>query len=160
MYYNTDMALLLAKNRKALFEHQLVEKYVAGVVLRGYEVKALREGNVSFEGSYVQVIDNKPCVINLYIGRYSKMGRPLVESEERRRRDLLLNKKEIADIARSLDEKGRTAVPLALVVDHNIIKMEFAVVKGLKEYEKKHIAQAKQVDKDMAREAKSFGLAG
>jgi SsrA-binding protein len=150
--------LLLAANRKALHDHTIIDKYVAGVVLKGYEVKALREKNVSFEGAYIQILGRVPVLVNLHIGEYSKQSNKkggFAESP-RRSRNLLLNKKEIMDIDRKLKTKGITAVPLALLVQHNLVKLEFAVVKGKKEFEKKQVTKERQMDRDMQIEFKDF----
>jgi len=140
---------LLAKNRKALFNHSIIDRYDAGVVLKGHEVKAIREGKVDFEGSYVRVIKGEVFLTNLKIGRYSKQSKEISPQDERRDRKLLLNKNEIKEINRELSEKGKTAVPLALVLSNNKIKLELAVVKGKKEFEKKQTAKERQLKKDM-----------
>lgn len=147
---------LLIKNRKAMFNHTLLEKFTAGVVLKGYEVKAIREGKVDFEGTYIQVVKGEVVIVNLYIGRYSKQSTDVNIFNARRSRKLLLNKKEILDIARDISEKGKTAVPLAFVLVNNNIKLEFAVVKGKKEFEKKSAAKEKQIRKDLEKETKEF----
>ena len=148
--------LLLAKNRKAMFNHTLLERYSAGIVLKGYEVKAIREGKVDFEGSYIKLISGALHVTNLYIGRYSKQSKTSEKFDEKRSRPLLLNKKEVADITRELSEKGKTAVPTALVMQHGKIKLEFAIVKGKKEFEKKQIAKDRQIKIDLAKESKEI----
>lgn len=147
---------LLAKNRKTLFNHSIIERYDAGVVLKGYEVKAIREGKVDFEGSYVRVIKGEVFLTNLKIGRYSKQSKETSPQDETRDRKLLLNKNEIKEINRELSEKGKTAVPLALVLSNNKIKLELAVVKGKKEFEKKQTAKERQLKKDMEMEKKQF----
>lgn len=152
----TGKGLLLAKNRKAMFNHTLLEKYTAGIVLKGYEVKAIREGKVDFEGSYVKLINGVPTITNLYIGRYSKQSTTSEKLDEKRPRGLLLGKKEIADVNRELSEKGKTAVPTALVMQHGKIKLEFAVVKGKKEFEKKQTAKDRQIKIDLAKESKEI----
>lgn len=146
----------LAKNRKALFNHTLLEKYTAGIVLKGYEVKAIREGKVDFEGSYIKVVNNEVVILNLNIGKYSKQSKEIGDIDSRKARKLLLNKKEILELSRDMSEKGKTAVPLALIIVNNNIKLEFAVVKGKKEFEKKQAAKDKQVQKDMDVESKEF----
>ena len=151
---------LLAKNRKALFNHSIIDRFDAGIVLKGYEVKSIREGKVDFEGSYVRVIKNEVYVTNLKIGRYSKQSKEITSQDEKRDRKLLLNKNEIAEINRDLFEKGNTAVPLALVISNNKIKLEFAVVKGKKEFEKKQTAKERQIRKDMEIERKEFKREG
>ncbi len=152
----TGKGLLLAKNRKAMFNRTLLEKYCAGIVLKGYEVKAIREGKVDFEGSYIKLISGALYVTGLYIGKYSKQSKTPEKFEEKRSRPLLLNKKEVADITRELSEKGKTAVPTALVMQHGKIKLEFAVVKGKKEFEKKQTAKDRQIKIDLAKESKEI----
>jgi len=147
---------LLAKNRKALFNNSLVKRFDSGIVLKGYEVKAIREGKVDFEGSYVKVVKGEVFVVNLNIGKYSKQSKEAVTYDERRDRKLLLNKNEILEVNREISEKGKTAVPLALVISNNKIKLEFAVVKGKKEFEKKQTAKERQIRADMRKEAKEF----
>lgn len=152
----SEKGLLLAKNRKAMFNHTLLERYSAGIVLKGYEVKAIREGKADFEGSYIKLVNGIPNVTNLYIGKYSKQSKTSEKFDEKRSRPLLLNKKEISDITRDLSEKGKTAVPLALVMQHGKIKLEFAVVKGKKEFEKKQTAKDRQIKIDLAKESKEI----
>lgn len=151
---------LLSKNRKALFNHSIISRFDAGVVLKGYEVKAIREGKVDFEGSYVRVIKNEVYITNLKIGRYSKQSKEISLQDEKRDRKLLLNKNEIAEINRELSEKGKTAIPLALVLFNNKIKLELAVVKGKKEFEKKQTAKERQIRKDLDVERKEYKRAG
>ena len=147
---------LLAKNRKALFNHSIIDRYDAGIVLKGYEVKAIREGKVDFEGSYVRLIKGEVFLTNLKIGRYSKQSKEISPQDEKRDRKLLLNKNEIKEINRELSEKGKTAVPLALVLSNNKIKLELAVVKGKKEFEKKQTAKERQLKKDMEMDKKQL----
>lgn len=151
---------LLAKNRKALFNHTLVKRFDSGIVLKGYEVKAIREGKVDFEGSYIKIVNGEVYVVNLNIGQYSKQSKESVAYDERRDRKLLLNKNEILEVNREISEKGKTAVPLALVISNNKIKLEFAIVKGKKEFEKKQTAKERQIRVDMQKEAKELRGAG
>jgi SsrA-binding protein len=151
---------LLAKNRKALFDHSIVDRFDAGMVLKGYEVKAIREGKVDFEGSYIKVLDGEAYLVNLNIGRYSKQAKETESFNPKRDRKLLLNKNEILEVGREVSEKGKTAVPLALVIANNRIKLEFAVVKGKKEYEKKQTVKEKQVIKDMKIQEKEYRKSG
>lgn len=147
---------LLAKNRKALFNHSVISRFDAGVVLKGHEVKAIREGKVDFEGSYIKVVKDEVFVVNLKIGKYSKQSTQTNPLDEKRDKKLLLNKNEIAEINRDISEKGKTSVPLALVMSNNKIKLEIAVVKGKKEFEKKQTAKERQIRKDMKVEAKEL----
>lgn len=152
--YNNSM--LISKNRKALFDHEIVEQFTAGIILKGFEVKAIKENKATFEGSYVQLIDGEPYIVNMYVGKYSKQSRDFDELQARRNRKILLNKSEIDKLAKETSQKGKTAVPLALILDKGKIKLEFAIVKGKKEFEKKQVAKERQIKKDMAIEAKEL----
>jgi len=149
-------SMLITKNRKALHDHEIIEKFFAGLVLKGYEVKAIKEGQANLEGSYVRVVEGVPLVVNMYIGKYSKQSRGFDEFDARRDRILLLNKSEIGKLIRETTQKGRTAVPLAIVLQNGRLKLEFAVVKGRKEFEKKQVAKDRQIQKDLAKEAKEL----
>ena len=149
---------LLAKNRKARYNYSVEDEYLAGIVLKGYEVKAIREGKVDFEGSYVQILDGVPHVVNMQIGRYSKQSNTVDEFDSRRSRRLLLNQREIDKLTTKTSQKGKTAVPLALLLVNNNIKLEFAIVKGKKDYEKKTVAKERQIQRDLEKESKDLGI--
>lgn len=149
--------MLISKNRKALFDHEMLEKFTAGIILKGFEVKAIKENKATFEGSYIQLIEGEPFLVNMYVGKYSKQSRDFDELNARRNRKILLNKSEIDKLAKEISQKGKTAVPLALVLDKGNIKLEFAIVRGRKEFEKKLVAKERQIKKDMAVEAKELG---
>jgi SsrA-binding protein len=148
--------MLISKNRKALFDHELLEQFTAGIILKGFEVKAIKENKATFEGSYIQIIEGEPYIVNLFVGKYSKQSGEFNELEARRNRKILLNKNEIDKLARETAQKGRTAIPLALILDKGKIKLEFAIVKGRKEFERKNVAKERQIKKDLAIEAKEL----
>jgi SsrA-binding protein len=152
--YNPDM--LLSKNRRAFYDYKILEKFMAGIKLTGAEVKAIREGKVSFEGSYVTVEGNEAILKSLYIGKYSKTGEKVGEDFFTRDRLLLLNRQEIDTIKKELKQKGKSAIPLAILLRNNFIKLEFAVVKGKKQFEKKHLEKERQIKKDLEKEARSY----
>ncbi|MBI2620943.1 SsrA-binding protein SmpB [candidate division WWE3 bacterium] len=148
--------MFLAKNKKALFDHEIIEKLTAGVVLRGYEVKAIKEGKVSFDGSYIDVRGGEAFVVNLYIGRYSRQSQKIDDMECRRPRKLLLGKHEVRFVASNVGQKGKTAVPLALHSNHGLVKLELAIVKGRKRHEKKLVKMERQFERDLQREVKGM----
>jgi SsrA-binding protein len=138
--------MVLISNRKASHDYEILDKYVAGIILKGYEVKALREGNAKLDGSYVRIEKDGVYVTGMHIGEYSKQSQ---ESEDPDRpRKLLLNEREIENIQRDLREKGKTAVPLAVLLENNLIKLEFAVVRGKKKASKKQAEKQRQIEKD------------
>ncbi len=148
--------MLLAKNRKALYNYELVEKFMAGIVLKGYEVKAIREGKANFDGAYIKFLQGKPYVVGLHIGTYSKLSQKPESIDTKQSRQLLLTKSEIRHLQQELEKKGKTAVPLALLLRNNMIKLELAIVKGRKKYEKKAVAKEKQQQKDLERDTKDI----
>lgn len=145
---------VLTKNRKALRNYEVIEKFLAGIVLAGYEVKAIREGKANLEGSYVKVSGGEAFVTNMKISQYSKQSQKGAPTD--RDRKLLLTKNDIQKIAQATQQKGKTAVPLALLLHHNMIKLELAVVKGRKKYEKKHLEKERQIQKDLEKQRKDI----
>lgn len=142
--------MLLVKNRKALHNHEIIEKFIAGMVLKGYEVKAIREKKVSFEGAYIKVEKGKAFVTNMHIGPYSKQSQEVIDTKSDRQ--LLLNAREIQKIEKEIKQKGKTVIPLALLLKNNLVKLEIAVVKGRKKHEKKQVAKEKQIKKDLEKQ--------
>lgn len=145
---------VLAFNKKASHKYHTLETYEAGVVLYGFEVKAIREGKVDFEGSYIRIIDGKPVLVNLQIGRFSRQG-DVLEYDPRRTRQLLLNAKEIEKLSSKTKEKGLTLAPLKLYTDHGLIKLSFAIARGKKEPQRKEELKKKQQDLDLKKAVKS-----
>ncbi|MBU0649794.1 SsrA-binding protein SmpB [Patescibacteria group bacterium] len=146
--------MVLAKNKKAIFDYEVLDKYVAGIALFGHEVKSVKEGNVNFEGSLVTVMNGEAYVVNLHIGRYSHQSQKYQEKEARRTRKLLLTKKEAAKLAQAISLKGRFAVPLALILQRNLVKLELAVVRSKKQFEKKQLLMERQLARDLDRARK------
>lgn len=147
-------ALLLVKNRRAFHDYELLEKYTAGIQLEGYEVKAIRERKADLSASYVQILNGELFVVNMHVGRYSQQSQPYDEQRARRNRLLLVTAGEREKIAKELDQKGITAVPLALVLQNNFIKLEFALARGRKEFEKKIVAKERQIKRDLEADTK------
>lgn len=150
--------MLLVKNKKALFNNEIIEKFIAGIVLKGYEVKAIREKNVSFEGSYVKVEDGIAKVVGMHIGRYSNQSQEYNSDRAKDPRNLLLNKQELYKLNKELSEKGKSAIPLALILRNGKIKLEFAIVKGRKKYEKRAHLKKRQIEIDLRKQVKGQRL--
>ncbi|MCX8081630.1 MAG: SsrA-binding protein SmpB [Bacteroidia bacterium] len=138
------------ENRKARFDYFFIDKYVAGLVLKGSEIKAIREGKVSFNDAYVFVKDGELYVKNLYIGEYSNASysthAPL------RERKLLLNKSEIRKIIRDTQSKGITIVPVSLFINNRgFAKLDIAVAKGKKSHDKRESIKKADLERQMGR---------
>jgi SsrA-binding protein len=139
----------LVSNRKARFEYALHEKIVAGVVLSGSEVKSLRLKQASLAGSYIKELSGEFWLVNAHINPYSFANDP--DYEPRRSRKLLLNKKEIALLQEKSRQKGWAIIPLSFLLLHNRLKVEIALAKGKKAYEKKEVIK----QRDLAREERN-----
>jgi SsrA-binding protein len=138
--------MLLVENRKARFEYTVHEKMIAGVVLSGAEVKSLRLKQGSLAGSYVKEVNNEFWLINAHVNPYSFANNP--DYEPRHSRKLLLSKKEVAMLQEKSKQKGWAIVPLAILLLHNRIKVEIALAKGKKAYEKKEVIKQRDLKRE------------
>ena len=140
---------VIAKNKKAKFDYHILDVYEAGVVLKGSEVKSVREGKVSLSDSFAQVVGGEIFLFNMHISPYGKAQDSL---DAKRDRKLLLNKSEIRKIEGKLKNKGLTLIPLEVYIKKNLVKISLAVVKGKKKYEKRD----KIIKKEQKREIKKY----
>ena len=142
-------------NRKARFEYQLLENFTAGIVLKGTEVKSLRGGKASLQEAYCFIKDDEAFVKNMDIAEYDKGS--YNNHEPKRDRKLLLKKKEIRKIRKSLEEKGLTLVPLKLYFnDRNFVKLDLALAKGKKLHDKRESIKEKDTKRELSRALKSY----
>lgn len=146
---------ILAQNRKAFHNYQVLDKYEAGLALKGTEVKSLRDGKVNFADSHALVEGEEAYLANLDIAPYEKGNR--FNHEARRRRKLLLHRREIGKIAVTIEEKGLTLVPLKLYFnDRGRVKVEIGVCRGKKLYDKRAELAAKDARTAIRRAMKSL----
>ncbi len=140
------------KNKKAYFDYEIIEKYEAGIVLSGTEIKSIRTGKVSLVDSYCKFIDNELWVL-MSIAEY-EFGN-LNNHEPNRQRKLLLTKRELKKLDRKVKTSGMTIVPLQLYInDRGLAKMEIALVQGKKKYDHRQTIKEKDTKIDMERERK------
>ncbi len=144
---------VVATNRRANYEYFVLDKYVAGVVLVGSEVKAIRANSASITDAFVTVRDGEAYVVNMYVKGYSQAN--AFAPDERRTRKLLLNKSEIDALAAATQQKGLTVVPLKLFFDRSFVKLEIAVCRGKKMYDKRQSIKSRDISRDVARDVKS-----
>jgi len=141
------------KNRKVSFEYELIERFVAGMQLAGTEIKSVRNGKVNLTDSYCQIFKGEIFVINLHIAEY-EMGN-INNHIAKRDRKLLLNKKEIQKLEKKTKESGFTIVPTKLFVnDRGLAKLEIALARGKKTYDKRESLKTKDAKRDMDRAMK------
>ncbi len=137
----------LVQNRKAFHDYEILETFEAGIVLLGSEIKTLRDHSASLQDSYVDLKDNELWLINSYIAPYKFAKTD--SHKERRKRKLLMHKKEILQIKRQVHEKGTALIPLSIYLKKSKAKVKIAVARGKKAYDKraklKEKAQKKEI---------------
>jgi SsrA-binding protein len=140
---------VLARNRAASHEFHLLERYEAGIVLTGTEVKSIRGGRANVKDGYAKVVDGEVFLYNAHISPYEPGHRE--NPEALRTRKLLLNAREIRKLAKATDGPGVTLVPVSLYLKGGRIKVELAVAKGKKTFDKREAIAKKDVEREMAR---------
>jgi SsrA-binding protein len=145
-------------NKQAFFDYEILEKFTAGIVLTGQEVKSVKNGQMNLKGSYV-TIRHVPVpelfLTNANIAKYKQAG-PLPDYSPTRPRKLLVTKKEIEHFTGKLEQKGLTLIPLSVYINRNMIKLEFGLAKGKKNYQKKESLKMKDIDRDTKRAMKDY----
>lgn len=141
----------VAQNRKARHEYFIEETFEAGLVLTGTEVKSIRMGRASMSDAYAEVKNGEVFVHNLHISPY-EMGN-VFNVDPMRSRKLLLNRREIARLAGYIQQKGYTLIPLRLYLSSkNLVKLELAVAKGKKLYDKRDSMAKRDADRNIQKE--------
>ncbi len=141
----------LASNRRARREYEILERFEAGVSLLGTEVKAARQGRVQLKDSYVEVRDGEAWLMGAHIGPYSHGN--LQNHEPERPRKLLLKRRELDRLFGRTTIRGQTCIPLSVYLKGNRIKIEIALARGRKLYDKRRAEKDKIVDREL-REAR------
>jgi SsrA-binding protein len=138
---------VVASNRKARFEYFLLEHFEAGVSLQGSEIKSIRAGQISLAEAYVQVDGRDAWLVNCHIAPYEPASR--FNHDPKRPRRLLLHKREVAELWNSIRQKGVTVVPVQVYLKDGRAKVDIAIAKGKKLYDKRETI----AERDMQREA-------
>ncbi len=144
-----------AENRKARFNYEILEKFEAGIELVGQEVKAVRGGQMSLEGAFVIIRGGEAFLINANISPFQPANAPK-DYDPLRNRKLLLTKKEIAELAGNEKNKSLTIVPLSVYNKGRKVKVEIAVVKGKKQYDKRESIKRRETDREVQRTLKDY----
>src|SRR3989344_6850963 len=137
-------------NKRAYFDHEILETYEAGIELFGFEVKAIRKGSISLRASFVTIRNGQLWLTNTVISPYQPQNTPAGYDSTRTRR-LLLHKKEIAHLIGKLKEKKLTIVPLRVYNKHRKIKVEIGVARGKKQHDKREVIKKRDVEREMQR---------
>lgn len=148
---------IIATNKSASFEYFIEERYEAGIVLEGSEIKSLRAGNVNMNDSFCFVRGSVVSVKNMHIAVYDKSD-AFSTKDSRRDRRLLLHKGEIAKIAGKINRQGYTLVPLKIYFKGSLAKMEIALCKGKHTYDKKQSIAERDIKRSADRDIKNAGF--
>ena len=154
-YRNKDKQTLSSVNKKAYRNYELIEKFEAGMLLLGSEVKSLRAGQADLSGSYARVENNQCWLVGASIAQYQQAG--IANHEPTRKRKLLLHKSEIRKIRTKLEQRGFTFVPLRIYFnDRGLAKIELALARGKRQYDKRGVIAERTQKRDIARDMKKY----
>jgi len=146
--------MTLIQNKKAYFDYEILEKTEAGIELLGFEVKSLKKGQGSLEGSHITIRGNEAFIINMQIPPYQPANTPK-DYDPLRNRRLLLTKKEISSLLEEEKQKGLTIIPLSVYNKGRKLKLEIAVVRGKKKYDKRETIKKRDTDREIRRTLKN-----
>ena len=144
------MSVKFAENRKAYFNYEILEKITAGIELLGFEVKAIKAGRISLDGSYAVIRGNEAFLIGSAVTSLQPKNTPK-DYDERRNRKLLLTKKEIKKLAESEKQNGLTIVALSVYNVGHKLKVELGLAKGKKKSDKRESIKKRESDRDIRR---------
>jgi SsrA-binding protein len=148
---------VITVNKSASFEYFIEEKYEAGIVLDGNELKSLRQGNVNMNDSFCFLTNGEAFVKNMHIAFYEKADGFTTPGSTRRDRKLLLHKSELSKIAGKINRQGYTLVPLKLYFKDALVKIEVALCRGKHTYDKKQAIADRDVKRQVERDVKNAG---
>ena len=139
----------IAVNRRARFDYDIIERFEAGIVLSGSEIKSVRDHKVQLQGSYARIKDGEVWLQDANIAPYESAG--YAKHDPRQDRKLLLHKKEIARIQELLGEKGYTLIPMSMYFKRGVAKVELGVGRGRKQYDKRQKIREREEGRQVAR---------
>jgi SsrA-binding protein len=139
----------IATNRRAKFQFFLYDRYEAGIVLRGSEIKSIRARQVSLNEAYIRVDGEEAWLVDAYIAPYEQAS--VYNHDPRRPRKLLLHRKEINKLWDQVRQKGMTIIPVKLYLKNGLAKVEISVAKGKKLHDKRQVIAKRDAEREMAR---------
>jgi len=140
---------IIASNRKASHDYFIEDRFEAGIVLLGTEIKSVRAGRVSLREAYVTTDGNEAWLINAHIAPYDPASR--MNHDPKRSRKLLLHKKEIIELFEGIRQKGYTIVPISMYLKSGKAKVEIALARGKKQYDKRRDLAKRDAEREMLR---------
>lgn len=148
---NSESIKIVSHNRRASYEYELGERFEAGIALTGGEIKSIRAGHVDLRDAYVLIRAGEAWLLQAHIGAYALATGFSAAKDERRERKLLLHKKEIAEISRGTEQRGFTTVATKLYLKNGRAKVEIALARGKKQYDKRAAVAKRESQRDVER---------
>lgn len=139
-------------NRRASFDYEILDTFEAGIVLKGTEIKSIRNGHANLKDSYAIIRNNEIFLLNMHISPYEHGN--IFNHDETRTRKLLMHKKEIVKLNGKLQLEGLTLIPLKLYFKKNKVKILLGLAKGKKNYDKRETIKKKDIEREMKKEVK------
>ena len=143
---------IITQNRKARHDYFIEDTYEAGIVLKGTEIKSIRAGKVNISEAYIDIKDGEAFIIGMHVSTYDPSS--IFNHQENRDRKLLLNKNEIRKLQTKRSQEGYTLIPLKLYFKQALVKVEVAVAKGKKTYDKRESLK----EEDQKRRLRKLGI--
>lgn len=141
-------------NKKAYYDYEIEITYEAGIVLKGTEIKSIRQGKANLRDSYAIYKNGEIFILNMHISEYDKGN--IFNHEETRTRKLLLNKKEILRIRDSIEREGYTLIPIKLYFKGNKAKILLGIARGKKNYDKREAIKKKDMEREIKKQIKNY----
>ncbi len=145
-----DTVRQVVTNRKALHDYFIIDSYEAGIVLKGTEVKSLRQGSANLQDGYAILRNGELWLLGMHISPFEKGN--INNHDPKRDRKLLLHKKEILRLIGNITEKGLTLVPLKVYFKNNIVKIELGLARGKKSYDKREAIKKRDTERQIRRD--------
>jgi SsrA-binding protein len=143
------------ENKRAYYDYEILGRIEAGIVLKGSEVKSIREGKISFKDSYAKVENGEIFLYNLYIAPYQSSFEKINPMKKKK---LLLHKNEIRNIGKKISEKHLTLIPLSVYFNNRgLVKVELGIAKGKKIFDKRKVLKEREIEREISRKMKDMG---
>lgn len=143
---------VIATNRKAFHDYFIGDKVECGIVLTGTEIKSIRSGKVNLKESYVQIKQNEVFIVGMHIAVYEQGNQ--FNHDETRTRKLLLHRQQINRLGKEVSQKGFTLIPLRIYIKNGLAKVEIALAKGKKLYDKRESEKERDIKRDLQKQYK------
>lgn len=142
---------IVAKNKRATYDYDISERVVAGIVLKGHEVKSVKAGHISLKGSFISISNGEAFLTNAHITQY-KHAANIKGYDPVQSRKILLHRRQIDQIVAAIQSQGMTVVPLAVGIERGLVKVEVGIGRGKKRYDKRETIKKRDMLRDAGRD--------